>query len=149
MSFNAWALALGAMAGLLMAVQGAMNAMLAKAVGIMETSLVVNLLGAVISGGLLLFGVGGGSFARYSTVPWYAFLGGVLAVGIIVGVSFAIAKTGAAPATTAIIFAQVLTAALLDQFGVLGLRQVGFTWLKGAGVVLLAGGAYLVLQQPK
>lgn len=146
MAVNALALVLGAAAGLLMAVQGAMNAMLGKAIGILETSLLVNLLGLMLSGGLLLVGLGTGSFSRYPTVPWYASLGGVLAVGIIYGVAASIERTGAAPATTAIIFAQVLTAALLDHFGVLGLRQVSFTWLKGAGVVLLAGGAYLVLQ---
>nr|WP_275107340.1 DMT family transporter [Sulfobacillus harzensis] len=137
---------MGAMAGMLMAVQGAMNAMLSKAIGIFETSLIVNLLGLVLSGALVLLGLGSGNFARYPAVPWYASLGGILAVGIIYGVSLSIAKTSAAPATTAIIFAQVLTAALLDHFGVLGLPQVSFSWLKGAGVVLLVGGAYLVLQ---
>ena len=79
-------------------------------------------------------------------MPWYASLGGVLAVGIIYGVSLSIAKTSAAPATTAIIFAQVLTAAVLDHFGVLGLPRVSLTWFKGAGVLLMAGGAYLVLR---
>ena len=145
MNFNLFALGLGAMAGLLMAVQGAMNAMLTKAIGIFETSLVVNLLGLIVSGALLVFGLGSGNLARYPAVPWYASLGGILAVGIIYGVSLSIAKTSAAPATTAIIFAQVVTAALLDQFGVLGLPQVSFTWLKGAGIVLMVGGAYLVL----
>lgn len=141
-----FALGLGAMAGMLMAVQGAMNAMLTKAIGIFETSLIVNLLGFIVSAALVLFGLGSGNLARYPAVPWYASLGGILAVGIIYGVSLSIAKTSAAPATTAIIFAQVITAALLDQFGVLGLPQVSFTWLKGAGVVLMVGGAYLVLQ---
>ena len=143
---NIFALGLGAMAGLLMAVQGAMNAMLTKAIGIFETSLIVNLLGFIVSAALVLFGLGSGNLARYPAVPWYASLGGILAVGIIYGVSLSIAKTSAAPATTAIIFAQVITAALLDQFGVLGLPQVSFTWLKGAGVVLMVGGGYLVLQ---
>ena len=45
MNVNILALGLGAMAGLFMAVQGAMNAMLTKAIGIFETSLIVNLLG--------------------------------------------------------------------------------------------------------
>jgi transporter family-2 protein len=146
LNLNIFALGLGAMAGLLMAVQGAMNAMLTKAIGIFETSLIVNLLGFIVSAALVLFGLGSGNLARYPAVPWYASLGGILAVGIIYGVSLSIAKTSAAPATTAIIFAQVITAALLDQFGVLGLPQVSFTWLKGAGVVLMVGGAYLVLQ---
>ncbi|MCL5116353.1 MAG: DMT family transporter [Firmicutes bacterium] len=146
MKLNVFALGLGALAGLLMAVQGAMNAMLSKGIGVFETSLTVNLLGLLLSGALVLLGVGGGNFARYPSVPWYASLGGFLGVGIIYAVSVSIAKTSAAPATTAIIFAQVLTAALLDYFGVLGLPRVSFTWLKGSGILLMAGGAYLLLQ---
>lgn len=49
-NLNIFALGLGAMAGLMMAVQGAMNAMLTKAIGIFETSLIANLMGFLISG---------------------------------------------------------------------------------------------------
>jgi len=173
-----------------MALQGTLNAMLSKTIGLLVTTLIVTLLGAILAGSLLLWGLGpamepktetgagagagtgsgSGSgaqetaqtgaksgtagakgrwpdWAKFLAVPWYAYLGGFIGVVIIYGVAVAIANTGAAAATTAIVAAQLITAALLDHFGLFGLKQSPLTWLKGLGIALLAVSAYLVLRQ--
>lgn len=156
---------------MLMALQGTLNAMLSKSIGLLVTALTVTILGAVLAGSLLLLGLGPAmepkteaeagtgagagaevrskwpDFSSFLKVPWYAYLGGFIGVGIIYGVAVAIANTGAAAATTAIVAAQLVTAALLDHFGLFGLKQSPLTWLKGLGIVLLAASAYLVLRQ--
>ena len=65
--------------------------------------------------------------------PWYTWLGGVLGVAIIYTVAASIPKVGAASATTAIITAQVLTACIIDHFGLFGLKAVSFTLVQVGG----------------
>jgi transporter family-2 protein len=42
---------------------------------------------------------------------------------------------------------QLATAALVDRFGLFGLERIPFTWQRALGLVLLAGGALLVLKR--
>ncbi|MBT9133541.1 MAG: hypothetical protein DDT38_00264 [Firmicutes bacterium] len=86
----------------------------------------------------------GGSLGR---VPWYLYLGGVLGVGIVYLVAISIARLGVAVTTTLIIVGQVGTALLIDELGLFGINRTPFTWLKGAGLLLLAAGAGLLLRK--
>lgn len=129
-----------------MAIQGSLNARLGKEIGLMEATFIVHILGTLLVLALLLIGLGSGSFARLGQAPWYVYLGGLLGVAIIYGVVRSIPEVGVASATTAIIVAQVSTAALIDQFGIFGLEQIAFTWLKAFGFALLSIGAYLILR---
>ena len=74
--------------------------------------------------------MGKGDFALYHKAPWYLYLGGIIGVLITYGVVTSIPKLGAASATTAIIVGQVLTALIIDQLGLLGLKEISFTWMK-------------------
>ena len=69
-------------------------------------------------------------------------------MAIVFLVALAIGKAGAASATTAIIVGQISTAVVIDLFGWLGVEQVPFSIYKVLGVVLLAGGAWLLLYRP-
>ncbi|NMB20032.1 MAG: DMT family transporter [Firmicutes bacterium] len=141
------ALVLAALSGLFMALQGSLNTALGKVVGLLEGTFIVHLIGTLLALGLLLVGLGQGSIAEYSRAPWYTYLGGVLSVGIIYLVTSAISKLGVAPATTAIILGQVFTAALVDHFGWFGLECIPFSFGKAVGIVLMAGGAWLLLSR--
>ena len=68
--------------------------------------------------GLLPF-IGTGSLAKVLEAPWYTWLGGILGAAIIytVTVAASIPPEVAAAATTAIITAQVVTACIIDHFG--------------------------------
>ena len=81
------------------------------------------------------------------SAPWYTWLGGILGVAIIFTVAASIPKVGAAAATTAIIAAQVLTACIIDHFGLFGLSPLPFTWWRWVGGALLAAGGWCMLHQ--
>jgi transporter family-2 protein len=139
-------LGIAAVAGIAMAFQGALNSALGKRVGLLESAFVVHSLGTVIIAGLLLLpGLGTGKLALLSGVPWYLFLGGPLSVIIIYAVVASIPRVGVAPATTAIIIGQVLTALLIDTFGLFGLKRIDLTWWKLLGLLVFALGAKLLL----
>lgn len=141
------ALLLAALSGILMAVQGSVNAALSKAVGILESTFIVHVTGTLIVMALLfVLRWGKGNLAMYAQAPWYAFLGGAVGVGIIYLVVASIPKVGAANATTAIIVGQVLAALTIDNFGLFGLQRVPCNWCQAAGLLLLAIGAKLLLR---
>jgi transporter family-2 protein len=139
-------LLLALVAGITMAIQGSLNAILGKAVGLLEATFVVHLVGTItIVMALLLLRLGKNGLSQIGQAPWYAVLGGVLSVLIIYTVVASISKLGVANATTMIIIGQISTAVIIDHFGMFGLKEIPFTWWKLAGIALLATGAKLML----
>ncbi|MDN5346463.1 MAG: bacterial/archaeal transporter family-2 protein [Clostridia bacterium] len=130
-----------------MALQGSLNAALAKITGLLQATLIVHLTATIVTGVLLLFPLSPGSLGKALQAPWYLFLGGFIGVLITYGVVASIPRAGVALATTAIIVGQVTTALLIDHFGFFGLEKIPFTWWKLLGLVLLALGACLMLNR--
>lgn len=146
MGYHLIAMLVALLAGLAMALQGSLNSLLGKAVGLLEATFVVHVTGTLtVVVGLFVLGLGKGSLLKIAGAPWYSLVGGVLGVLIVYGVVFSIPKLGVAVATTAIIVGQVSTALAIDHFGLFGLEKIPFSWAKGAGVLLLAAGARLML----
>lgn len=138
---------LAAAAGALMAVQGTLNSLLSKAIGLPRTTFVVHALGTAVAALLLLAPWrSGGSFARLGETPWYALLGGPIGVAIVFAVAASIRRVGAGVATTSIIVAQLLTAYSIDHFGLFGLERLPFGPLKAAGIGLMTVGGWLLLR---
>ncbi len=146
MSAKLLALVTALVAGISMAVQGSINSRLGKVVGLWEAIFVVHAVGLVgVSILLFILRVGQGDLGHIARGPWYVSTGGLIGVLIAWGVVASIPKLGVAVATTSIIVGQVLTALLIDHFGLFGLRAMPFTWLKGLGLLLLAAGAKMLL----
>ncbi|MGI6513856.1 MAG: DMT family transporter [Syntrophomonadales bacterium] len=143
-----WAYLLIAMAaGAAMAVQGTMNSVLGKVIGLWESTLVVHVIGLITVVGIILAGgIGFAGLAKAGEAPWYVYLGGLLNVIIIFGVVKSMPKIGVGNATTGIIFAQILTAVMIDRFGIMGVEKVPFRWIDLLGVVLLAVGTRIMLK---
>ena len=68
--------------------------------------------------------------------PRWAWLGGVVGSAYVVGSVILTRELGAALATTLVIASQIVTAILLDHFGVLGLEQRRINPLRLAAVLL-------------
>ena len=148
MKLSILAFFLAALAGSAMAVQGALNSALGKKIGLLEATMIVLLIGTITALlALYPLGLGKGEMANLLHVPWYYLLGGVLIVLITYGVVAAIPRLGVANATTAIVAAQILTAVLLDHFGLFGLQTIPFSWWKVGGLVLMAVGTRLMLMR--
>ncbi|NPV53655.1 MAG: DMT family transporter [Firmicutes bacterium] len=145
-SFKLVALVVAVFSGVFMAVQGSLNSRLGKVIGLWEATLVVHVVGLItIAIILFVLGLGKGDIGRLPGAPWYTLTGGLLGVLIVYGVVVSIPRLGVAVATTLIIVGQVMTALIIDHYGLFGLQRVPFTWLKGLGLVLLAAGAKLLL----
>ncbi|HHT47996.1 MAG TPA: DMT family transporter [Firmicutes bacterium] len=141
-------LLIAGLAGALMAVQGCLNSYLGEKLGLIPATFSVQLLGTVTIGlFFLLFSRKADLFSAVVQVPLYYWLGGPLGVAIIYGVATAIPKVGVGNATTGIIFCQLLTAYLIDHFGIFSQETVPFTGGKGLGLLLMVGGAFLLLRR--
>ncbi|SMC00075.1 transporter family-2 protein [Thermanaeromonas toyohensis ToBE] len=141
-----FALVLALLSGVAMAVQGSLNAALAKITGLLQATLVVHLTATITVVLLLLFPLSPGSLGKIIQAPWYLLLGGIIGVLITYGVVASIPRAGVALATTAIIVGQVTTALIIDHWGLFGLEKIPFTWWKALGLALLASGACLMLK---
>jgi len=140
-------LVLALISGVLMAVQGSLNAALSKTIGLWEATFVVHITGTIVLlVALFVLRVGRGNFANLSDASWYSCLGGVVSVFIIYLVAASIPEVGVANATTAIIVGQVLMALVIDQVGGLGLQRISWGWEHVLGLAFLAFGAKLLLK---
>lgn len=139
-------LGIAALSGAAMALQGTFNAALGKILGVWESTLLVHIIGT-FTALLIIMGLGMGiaNFNKINTVPWYAFLGGVLNVLIIYAIVRTIPKIGVGNATTAIVVAQILTAILIDSSGAFGMKKYEFHYIDLLGIALLAAGAKILL----
>lgn len=139
-------LAIAALAGASMAVQGTLNSILGKKAGSFEAAFIVHVIGAVLLGALLLTGVSQGSLSRATSAPWYSFFGGPLSILIVWGVLVSVGRLGVSAANTAIVAAQISLALVLDFCGASG-QKLAFSWIKVLGAAMFIVGAYLLLKQ--
>lgn len=139
-------LIIAALSGLAMTFQGTINAALKDKVGVGPMAVTVHLTGLLVSLATLLF-TGGPKLQEFKNAPFYSYLGGALNVGIIGGVAWAIAKTGATLGISAILFGQLTTAVLLDHFGLFSLEKIPVSWLRLAGVALMLVGMRLAIHK--
>lgn len=141
-------LLLAAAAGALMPAQGAVNSWLARRSNLAMATLWTHATASVIVALILvLVPTARGSWGSLFRGPCPSLLGGAMGVAITWLVAAAVAPLGMVPATTGILVAQVLTAAALDHWGLLGLDHTPFTWSRGAGAGLLLLGAWLLLRR--
>ncbi len=128
-----------------MAVQGTINSALGKEIGLTITTFLVHLTAVIILIIVLIFNNNNISLKLFADVPWYLYAGGVMGIIITYTVALSIPQLGVAVATTSIITAQILTAALIDHLGLFGMEQVSFDISRLIGIILMAAGVKLLL----
>ncbi|MFK4754214.1 DMT family transporter [Oceanobacter antarcticus] len=82
-----------------------------------------------------------------TTLPWWAWTGGILGAFIIASIVYVAPQVGALALAVGIVVGQVLASLLFDQFGLLGYPQINVTpqRLAGAGMILV--GLWLVVNK--
>lgn len=120
------------------------NASLATAVGSLRGSFVNHLVGTVGAGFLLLVGLQI-DMAQLATIPWIYFIGGCLGVLIVAASNYAVRHIGAALFAMLLLAGQLLTSAFIDHYSLLGNVRIPITPARIAGIILLLGGALLVI----
>ena len=79
--------------------------------------------------------------------PWWLWLGGVMSVFIVLGITVATPRIGVAATIGIVIAGNLVMAALIDQYGLFGQDEVAITWWRLIGLLFLAAGAALLLAQ--
>lgn len=134
-----WGAIMSIIAGLAMSVQGVMNTRLGEGIGKVEANVFVQGTAFLLSAAVLLF-TRQGSFTDLGGVNKLYWLGGAVGVIITLTVMLGIKSLGTTVAISAILIAQLLTAALIDAFGLMGSERVAFTWTKYLGLALMIAG---------
>lgn len=123
-------------AGLAMTIQGVFNTNVSKKIGLWETNLIVQgtaFLFTIIAYFLLKQG----DFAKIKSVNKFYLLGGLIGVIITFTVMKGIGDLGPTFAILIILFSQLISAALIEVFGVFDATKFTFHWNNYLGVVLM------------
>ncbi len=126
-------------AGAAMSFQGVMNTRLSDKIGLYESNTFVQGTAFLLSLIVTLI-LGKGDFGKLVTVNKLYLLGGVLGIIITITVMLGIGKLSPTVAISVILIAQLITAALIDAFGILGSEKVSFDFTKLLGIALMIGG---------
>ena len=129
-------------AGMAMSVQGVMNTRLSEKTGLFESNLFVQGTAFLLSVVAALI-MGRSGYSGFSHVGKEYMFGGVLGLVITVTVMLGIKDLSPVISISVILISQLLMAALIDAFGMLGTEKVGFGWTKYAGIALMIGGVAL------
>lgn len=131
-------------AGAAMSVQGVLNTRLGERIGVHESNAFVQGTAFVLAIIVALIW-GKGSFKELfspDTNKIYLF-GGVLGLVITLTVMLAIGKLSPTTAISIILISQLLVAALIDAFGILGTEKMPFGFTKYLGVALMIVGVII------
>ena len=125
-----------------MSVQGVMNTRLGEGIGNMEANAFVQGTAFALALIVLIFWRQG-SFTALGQVNKLYWLGGVLGIVITLTVMLGIKSLGTTLAISIILISQLLIAAVIDAFGLMGSEKVAFGWSKYVGLALMTGGMLL------
>jgi bacterial/archaeal transporter family-2 protein len=136
-------------AGLAGAVQATVLGILGRRTGVMAAAAVVSFVGALVITAVSVVeargfaGIGGA--LRQPVWLWIG--GGVLGAVIVTSLTFAPPRIGTFGTFALVIAGNLAAAVLIDSLGLFGVSRVPITVTRLAGLVLLAGGAALVLRR--
>ncbi|MFQ7291950.1 MAG: DMT family transporter [Monoglobales bacterium] len=131
-----------AVAGAAMSIQGVMNTRLSDKIGLYESNVFVQGTAFVLSL-IAMWILGKGNFRAIGDVNKGYLLGGALGIVITITVMLSMSRLTPATAVSAILIAQLFTAAVIDAFGLMGTEKEAFGWNKYVGLALMVGGMLL------
>jgi transporter family-2 protein len=142
------AVALTATAGLAGAVQAAVMGELGERVGIVPAvafSVVVALLGGLVA--LLVWERSFAGIRAAAQEPAWLWIGGLMSVFIVLAVTVAPPRIGVAATIGVVIAGNLVSAALIDRYGLFGQDVIPIDRWRLLGLLLLAAGAALSLSR--
>lgn len=134
------------LAGAAMSFQGVMNTRLGEKAGLMEANAFVQGTAFLLSVLAMLF-FGNGSLKSVFSAEKVYLLGGALGLVITVTVMLAIKNLSPTVAISIILISQLLVAAGIDAFGILGSEKVAFGISKYLGIGLMILGV-IIFKRP-
>lgn len=128
--------------GAAMSVQGVMNTRLGEKIGMYESNMYVQGTAFILSL-LAMWIMGNGNIKAIGEVHKLYLFGGVLGLIITLTVMNSMSRLSPTVATSTILIAQLIMAALIDAFGWMDSEKIAFDWTKYVGIALMLGGVLL------
>lgn len=122
--------------GISMSIQGIFNTRLSEKIGLWETNTLVQGIAFVLTL-LVTFFFGKGNLSNLKDANKLYLLGGVLGIVITFTVMKSIGSSSATYAISIILIAQLVSAALIDAFGLFGSEKINFTLKECLGVAIM------------
>lgn len=129
-------------AGLSMSLQGVFNTRMSEKIGLWEANSIVQCIGFIVTIIITLIW-GKGNIKNIKDVNKLYLTGGLLGVLIIFAVMYGIKKLGPTYSISVILLAQLLSAAIIDAFGLFDSQKLKFGLTKILGVALMIAGIIL------
>ena len=135
--------------GLAIGVQSSLIGTAGKNLGAVLTGLLVNTIAGIAAGLLLViiyFQQGNIDFSTIQIPTLRAIIiAGLLGIGIIMGIGYALPKIGVAAGLSMIITGQMIVGVIVDTFGLSGGQPIPLNWSRIVGLVLLALGTWAIV----
>lgn len=134
-------------AGIAGSIQVAVMGRFGERIGSFE-ALLANLGFSTLLASLVLLTVrqGTGGLGDAFRAPWWYWVGGGgMGILVVLSITLCAPRLGATATIGVLIAGQLAMGVAIDRFGLFGVERVELTWIRGAGVVLLAIGATLAL----
>jgi transporter family-2 protein len=125
-----------------MSIQGVMNTRLGEKIGVYESNLYVQGTAFLLSL-IAVWVLGKGNIREITEVNKLYLLGGLLGLIITITVMKSVGALNPTVAMSTILVAQLITAAVIDAFGIMGSEKIPFTWTNYLGIALMIGGVIM------
>jgi bacterial/archaeal transporter family-2 protein len=135
-------------AGVAGSIQVAVSGAFGKRIGVPEATAFGSITAALIVCAVLLaWRQGVGNLGESVRVPPWLWLGGLMGAIVVLSITFTAPRIGTFATISLLIAGQLAMGVLIDAFGLFGLEKIPVTPARVIGLVLLAGGAALVLKR--
>lgn len=133
-------------AGIGIPVLAALNAQLGGRLGNPAAAAVVGFFVAFCCAGVVLVMTGPQALAGIATAPKHLFLAGVLIAFYLLSITWIAPKFGVGNAVFFVLLGQMISAAAIDHFGLMGAQASPITLMRAGGIGLMALGVFVIQQ---
>ena len=130
-------------AGIGIPVLAALNARLGANIGSPAAAAFILFIVAVSATCVVMLITGPAALARVAGQPWHLFLAGLLVAFYVLSITYVAPHFGVGNAVFFVLLGQLVSAAMIDHFGLFGAAQSPLTLMRAGGILVMAGGVAL------
>ncbi|RLJ58979.1 transporter family-2 protein [Litoreibacter meonggei] len=130
-------------AGIGIPVLAALNASLGRTIGAPAAASVVLFAVAFLSALVVVLITGPAAIAKVATAPKHLLFAGVLIAFYVLTITYIAPHFGIGNAVFFVLLGQLISAALIDHFGLFGALQTPLTLTRATGIAVMAAGVFL------
>lgn len=134
------------LAGMGIPILAALNSALGQRMGSPVAAATVLFCVALAATALVLLVHGPAAIARVPSAPRHLFAGGLFVAFYVLSVTFIAPKFGVGNAVFFVLLGQLVSAALIDHFGLFGAQISPFSLVRAGGIALMALGVWVTQQ---